>query len=410
MKPFLHKPLSDPRNQIRLLTILPQKGVPIHHRPVVCTLEPAEAKYLDPDQNGEVEPLERVSYEALSYAWGKEDPTEKIVVNRQLLKVTPYLKLALQAIGLEERARTLWIDAICIDQANDSEESLQVSLMHSIYRHASRVLVWLGPLSCSATHAIPGVCLVENSCEDSETNQAVIQWSYDNFKELEPTRVAMQAQCLRTLLAQTWWQRLWILQEIALAGSAACVWVTAERRHVWNWATLHSATVKLLKLLTRPDDITATQNAASVLDRSVAARVAYPRPILTPTSIPTPADDVAYTLGLIADCRLRNTSDARDRIFALLGLLTTAFSRQLVTRSAISYKENTAGVYQRLAKALICMSGSLDVFNFNKHGFNREESIEGLGTWAPNWNGDSPLPTIGQAVRDAAQPEGGATR
>ncbi|CAP59787.1 uncharacterized protein PODANS_1_1200 [Podospora anserina S mat+] len=37
----------------------------------------------------------------------------------------------------------LWVDAICIDQANITEKNTQMPLMCTIYSHAT-VLVWLG--------------------------------------------------------------------------------------------------------------------------------------------------------------------------------------------------------------------------------------------------------------------------
>jgi hypothetical protein len=52
--------------------------------------------------------------------------------------------LALQNLWLEEDPRTLWVDAVCIDQADDEERSEQVQMMSRIYKNASRVLVWLG--------------------------------------------------------------------------------------------------------------------------------------------------------------------------------------------------------------------------------------------------------------------------
>ncbi len=38
----------------------------------------------------------------------------------------------------------VWIDAICIDQANIDERSKQVLRMGRIFQQADRVLVWLG--------------------------------------------------------------------------------------------------------------------------------------------------------------------------------------------------------------------------------------------------------------------------
>jgi hypothetical protein len=43
--------------------------------------------------------------------------------------------------------RYLWIDAICINQADADEKGMQFTMMGSIYAQASRVLIWLGPPS-----------------------------------------------------------------------------------------------------------------------------------------------------------------------------------------------------------------------------------------------------------------------
>jgi len=39
----------------------------------------------------------------------------------------------------------LWIDALSIDQSNDSEKGPQVAMMGAIYQLATRVIAWLGP-------------------------------------------------------------------------------------------------------------------------------------------------------------------------------------------------------------------------------------------------------------------------
>ena len=46
--------------------------------------------------------------------------------------------------------RTLWIDALCINQNDERDKTDQVKVMAQIYENASRTLVWLGPTSsCS---------------------------------------------------------------------------------------------------------------------------------------------------------------------------------------------------------------------------------------------------------------------
>jgi hypothetical protein len=83
-------------------------------------------------------------YQALSYTWGEPDPTHSIDVNGNPFEVRENLFFALLEIRRPEKDITLWVDAICINQANHKERGHQVKQMGSIYETAEEVLVWLG--------------------------------------------------------------------------------------------------------------------------------------------------------------------------------------------------------------------------------------------------------------------------
>ena len=83
-------------------------------------------------------------YEALSYAWGTDLPTETIIVNGAAIRITKTLKDILTSLRSSTEPRRLWIDAICIDQRNECEKSSQVARMAQVYRQAAQVLAWVG--------------------------------------------------------------------------------------------------------------------------------------------------------------------------------------------------------------------------------------------------------------------------
>lgn len=58
--------------------------------------------------------------------------------------ITKNLCAALQALHTPDRDRHLWVDAMCIDQHNNSEKGSQVQIMRDIYASASRTIIWLG--------------------------------------------------------------------------------------------------------------------------------------------------------------------------------------------------------------------------------------------------------------------------
>lgn len=104
-------------------------------------------------------PLELApNYEAVSYAWGAEDFTDALDVvcdtgststssetkDVRSIPITPNVTSLLNSLRYPNEPRVLWIDAICINQANASERSVQVQQMRQIYSRAQRIIIWLG--------------------------------------------------------------------------------------------------------------------------------------------------------------------------------------------------------------------------------------------------------------------------
>lgn len=90
---------------------------------------------------------EDVQFDALSYVWGSQTETYPMTldskcvhVHRNLYTALPYLLLHIRANG----NRPIWIDALCINQADEEENIKQITLMHRIYSQAERVWAWLG--------------------------------------------------------------------------------------------------------------------------------------------------------------------------------------------------------------------------------------------------------------------------
>jgi hypothetical protein len=88
----------------------------------------------------------RPRYEALSYAWGHGLCPESITVGptSSCFLITSNCYNALRRLRHRKKTRVIWIDALCIDQANNEEKTEQVRLMGNIYTEAHRVIVYLG--------------------------------------------------------------------------------------------------------------------------------------------------------------------------------------------------------------------------------------------------------------------------
>ncbi|KPA35126.1 heterokaryon incompatibility protein [Fusarium langsethiae] len=179
-------------------------------------------------------------YEALSYCWGDTTELLKIKCNDQEFQVTENLFSALQHLRHEIYKRTLWIDAICINQKDLEERQSQVLLMKDIYTRSKRVVVWLGPDPAfdginhlfDLIQTIPDLPSPHFSRKETtffEMNIAdADQWSQGEVHKVSaegPFRedFVLPKQAKKSavaLLERPWWTTVWTLQEMVLAPSA----------------------------------------------------------------------------------------------------------------------------------------------------------------------------------------------
>lgn len=187
-----YTPLSD-SGDIRLLVLQPGQ----RKDPIQCELK-------------HVLRSEQPAYDALSYEWGPEEERpamRTILLNQTQHPVRKNLGLALHALRLTDVTRLLWVDALCINQGDDLERGYQVAQMGNIYQNAMMVRIWLGQAPRGAEDMIT---FLENRGRITflkDPDWQSIQWF--------ATRNATMA-----LLNNSYWERLWIIQEIVLAGEA----------------------------------------------------------------------------------------------------------------------------------------------------------------------------------------------
>lgn len=82
-------------------------------------------------------------FTALSYVWG-QGSYHKIACNGCDINITQSCYEALTSLRQSRLSLTIWVDAICINQEDNSEKEEQIVLMGRIYTLAEIVYVWLG--------------------------------------------------------------------------------------------------------------------------------------------------------------------------------------------------------------------------------------------------------------------------
>lgn len=199
---FKHKPLEDPKTQIRLLKILP--GEP--HDAIVLE---SEVFYLD----------QPPAYKAISYTWGSEENPKDVRVDNELLEVRNNCHYALWQARLHFPGELVWIDSICINQGDNVEKSHQVQMMWRIYRTANMVVSCVGP------HADDSQVVVEAGQEVLELLLKGLQRSPEDFDHLRWASARSESyfitlkDSLRKFLERPYWRRLWIIQEMCASGT-----------------------------------------------------------------------------------------------------------------------------------------------------------------------------------------------
>jgi len=150
------------------------------------------------------------SYEALSYRWSAER-THKLVVNGHDFKIGKNIRDALLSLRLPSRSRVLWVDAICINQADMAERAAQVVAMGSIYREADHVAIFLGKRRASTDHLL--FDFLERGPEHADATA-------DNVEAVIAACGMDAVAVLASFMAfcrRDWWTRVWVMQEHFLA-------------------------------------------------------------------------------------------------------------------------------------------------------------------------------------------------
>jgi hypothetical protein len=138
-------------------------------------------------------------YSAVSYCWGAPVPIgglKEIYVNGLSVRIRPTLYSFLETLTIRYPGTSLWIDAICINQSDDSERNHQISIMGEIFGAAQEVLVWLGSGDDDLSYAMDHI---GNSQPQTTYNPLIF------------------SDCAEKLLQATYWTRRWVIQEFALA-------------------------------------------------------------------------------------------------------------------------------------------------------------------------------------------------
>ncbi|KAI0139103.1 HET-domain-containing protein [Hypoxylon sp. NC0597] len=296
-----YSPLDPLKKEIRLLEVLPEISSTTLQTHLV------HAFLVDP-----------TPYETISYCWGDASSRATILLDGSAFDVPASSLAALKCIRKMHETRRVWIDAICINQDDVNERGSQVALMSRIYQCSQLNLIVLGNEDESARRAFACVAdllrEIRHETDDFSTFHRMMRefvWGMrSNINQ--PIECDLDEYALCSFFARPWFERLWVIQEAALAPVSICFCgpnltidlVDLVRAAIWLCYKRHS----IPRSLSDHDGMNNAADLWSMVDDRDAHKASE-----------NPYEVNLATLLLISQYRL--SSDPKDKVFAIVGLL-----------------------------------------------------------------------------------------
>ncbi|KAK4890450.1 hypothetical protein LTR27_010857 [Elasticomyces elasticus] len=333
-----------------------------------------------------------VPYEALSYCWGPASEGRTVTCNGKIVSITDNLHAALLQLRQTDVERTLWIDALSINQQDDREKTQMVLRMRDIYASARRVIIWLGPDDESSQQAELAFTLLSRLAttyisyhKDERYRGWLIQeyqtkrasWWPEFRAEVHAATEALKIgseswAALGSLLWRPWFYRIWVVQEAVMAG--------------WDTFIAPLLGLRILDLDYQLWSHIPKTHVNPALAKPFSGGINMIRNIvkLRLEGIERPWPRRFYDLLRLT--KTMDSTDPRDKVFALHGMLVPDHVAILDYSLEPDYAKPLDQVYMDVAKHFILKQHSLKLLEM-VHDSPRHRTE--LLSWIPDWTASS---------------------
>lgn len=317
-------------------------------------------------------------FATLSYVWGTEEDSTPVIINGVRIKVRPNLGAALQSLRETSGRFTgrfrLWVDSLCINQADDVERAQQVSMMRDIYGMAWGVIAWIG----SATDtSFKGLQLLRTLSAHADATKAA---NLLMELEREPEKLGRGSwQAMHELALRPFWTRLWIIQELVLG----CHFVRIHcGKDTIDWDTFITgiSTLHVHFWVAKNQLILRDRQAAGLVQGPINVRELHLlfkdiKPLTDKQAEGAqPWVDLRRLINISADCKATNP---RDKVYGMLAMMDP----ELASRISVNYGLTPEQVFADVAIANYETYQNLELL-----GHCNMSTLPGCPTWAPSWD------------------------
>ena len=299
----------------------------------------------------------------------------------------PNLAAALRRLSVEEAEKRLWIDAICINQADAVEKTHQVQMMREIYSLASQVIVWLGPEEPSDDEALAQLSRLR------EWGHGAIHLPYF-YAMMAPSwlsRVPITDEFVKAQLVTSdsthpvwdgidaifrrrWFYRMWIIQEF-LSAKQRVFWLGPK---TLEWELDFDSAPLALDLTARMRTLQGPRASA------IHVNAFHNAEELTTLRYDHEGDGVGSLYEVLSKTYGSDSTDPRDRVFAIIGLVQGDSEK---AANLVDYSKSTQQVLIEVAKQILLQPSteSGPGLSMLSHVIDSESRPHSLPSWVPEW-------------------------
>lgn len=278
-------------------------------------------------------------FEALSYTWGTDNLDGRVILNGKLCNIHKNVEDALRrlrALPETQYCMKYWIDALCINQADIPERNAEISRMRRIFKMAWSVVVWLGDESqdsIAACNAVSGIAHLDDR---------VRHVRYVPHVELLYGKLDWKP--VIELLSRPYWTRLWVIQELAM-NHRNTTFICGDR-------VLFREELRELLLFCKREDVMLQKFLNVNSDKSSKPLrenlYGFFRQILNLIDLNEEGKDALTIDDVFNLARHASTSEPRDKVYGIYGLLPKALS----SRINVDYSLNVETIFQDFSQSL----------------------------------------------------------
>lgn len=323
---------------------------------------------------------ERPGYEALSYTWGDPLDTRIVMLKDQPFQVTKNLEAALRNLRCQSTVQQAMTEFSGLTQF----ASIKMIFKNVMFRFVewliftSRQFEWSSGSVKEIKTADKAISFINKYSESLVTQETLAKPSEGFFRSMQFKDEWLALA--QGILIRPWWSRVWIVQEVAVANEL----IVACGSHTVTWNVL-----TLFEFFAHQYHASEVAQALRSTDMNFV-RNAQQGNIITYIRHKWRSGKPLMLHQLVLDLRLFNASDAKDKLYAYLGLCVDAGAEYLNP----DYSKATWQVYAQFAKHIILQQRKLDFICAG----NNLKLTDGLPSWVPDfqkYNDEIPVPLKG---------------